>query len=138
MDCFGLLSGLGDKSRICTYNVINSLNPIRTQTTAPSSDPPHHAGDPPVARHDNLTYDPSSLVVVRPRVEASQGLVVAATEAVTTATVLAAVAVVIQTVIQLNPNLPVVIYRRVVQDVAGETLTCDLGVGRVHISHFSI
>jgi len=32
----------------------------------------------------------------------------------------------------------VVIYRRVVQDVAGETLTCDLGVGRVHISHFSI
>lgn len=70
-----------------------------------SSDPPQHAGDPPVARHDNLTDDPASLVVVRPRVEAAQGFVVAAAEAVTTATVLAAVAVVVQTVIQLDADV---------------------------------
>lgn len=81
---------------------IYSLNP-RQHT--PSSDPPQHAGDPPVARHDNLTDDPASLVVVWPRVEATQGLVVAAAVAVTTATVLAAVAVVIQAVIQLDSNV---------------------------------
>lgn len=85
-------SGEFIKGRICTYNDINSLNP-RQHT--PSSDPPQHTGDPPVARHDNLTDDPASLVVVWPWVEATQGLVVAAAEAVTTATVLAAVAVVI-------------------------------------------
>lgn len=72
----------------------------------PSSDPPQHTGDPPVARHDNLTDDPASLVVVRPWVEATQGLEVAAAVAVTTATVLAAVAALIQTVVQLDSNIP--------------------------------
>lgn len=104
MDGFGLTKGLEylSKRRICTYNDINSLNP-RQHT--PSSDPPQHAGDPPVARHDDLTDDPASLVVVWPRVEATQGLVVAAAVAVATATVLAAVAPVIQTVIQLDSNV---------------------------------
>lgn len=87
------------KGKICD---INTLNP-RQHTL--SSDPPQHTRDPPVARHDNLTDDPTSLVVVWPWVEATQGLVVAATEAVTTATVLAAVAVVIQTVIQLDSDV---------------------------------
>lgn len=104
MDCFGLTtwSGIFIKRRSCTCVDTNSLNP---RQHAPSSDPPQHAGDPPVARHDNLTDDPASLVVVWPRVEATQGLVVAAAVAVTTATVLAAVAVVIQTVIQLDSNV---------------------------------
>lgn len=105
--CNGLLwshkwSGTFIKGRICTCNDINSLNP---RQHVASSDPPQHTGDPPVARHDNLTDDPASLVVVWPWVEATQGLVVAAAEAVTTATVLAAVAALIQTVIQLDSNV---------------------------------
>lgn len=105
--CSGLLwslklSGIFIKRRICSRNNINSLNP---RQSPPSSDPPQHTGDPPVARHDNLTDDPASLVVVRPLVEAAQGLEVAAAVAVTTATVLAAVAVVIQTVVQLDSDV---------------------------------
>ncbi len=96
------VSGIFIKRRICTHNDINTLNP-RQHT--PSSDPPQHPGDPPVARHDNLTDYPASLVVVWPWVEATQGLVVATAVAVTTATVLAAVAAVIQTVIQLDSNV---------------------------------
>lgn len=95
------------------------------------SDPPQHTSDPPVARHDNLTDDPASLVVVRPGVEAAQRLEVAAAEAVTTATVLAAEAAVIQTVIQLDSNIPIVIYRNMVQDVTGEPLPSHLRIGRV-------
>lgn len=71
----------------------------------PSSDSAQHTGDPPVARHDNLTDDPASLVVVWPGVETAQRLMVAAAVAVTTPTVLAAVAMVIQTVIQLNSSI---------------------------------
>lgn len=105
--CNGLLwshkwFGIFIRGKICTYADINSLN-LRQQTA--SSDPPQHAGDPPVARHHNLTDDPATLVVVWPWVEATQGLVVAAAEAVTTATVLAAVASLIQTVIQLDSNV---------------------------------
>lgn len=69
------------------------------------SNPPQHAGDPPVARHDDLTDDPASLVVVRPWVEPAQRLMIAPAEAVTTATVLAAVAAVIQAVIQLDSDI---------------------------------
>lgn len=77
------------------------LNPDRH---TPDSDPAKHTSNPPVARHDNLTDDPPSSVVIWPRVETTQGLVVAAAVAVTTPTMLAAVAVVIQTVIQLDSN----------------------------------
>lgn len=71
-----------------------------------ASDPPQHARNPPVARHHDLADDPASLVVVRPRVEAAQGLEVAAAEAVAAAAVLAAVAAVVQTAIQLDPDVP--------------------------------
>lgn len=69
------------------------------------SDPPKHPSDPPVTGHDNLADDPSTLVVVWVRIEASQGLVVAAAVAVTTATVLAAVPAVIQTIVQLESDV---------------------------------
>lgn len=98
-DCFGLTSGLGHFSKR------QSAPTSSPRQHTPASDPPQHASDPPVARHDNLTDDPASLVVVWPGVEATQGLVVAAAEAVTTATVLAAEAPVIQTVIQLDSNV---------------------------------
>lgn len=81
-------------------------NNINLQQLPPTSDPPQHASDPPVARHHDLTDDPASLVVVRPGVESAQGLVVASTVAVTTATVLAAEAAVIQVLIQLDSNIP--------------------------------
>lgn len=67
--------------------------------------PPEHTGDPPVAGHNDLTDDTSSLVVVGVGVEPPQRLVVALAVAVTTTTVLAAVAMIIQTVIQLNSNV---------------------------------
>lgn len=104
MNYIGLTSGLGylSKGEFAPSKGINILNP-RWRT--PSSDPPQHTGDPPVARHDNLTDDPSSLVVVGPWIEAAQGLVVAATVAVTTTTVLAAVSTVIQAVIQLYSSI---------------------------------
>lgn len=103
--CNGLLwshkwSGTFIKRRIC------SCKNIKSQTVhTHSSDPPQHTCNPPVAWHDNLTDDTSSLVVVGPWVEATQGLVVAAAVAVTTATVLAAVTVVIQAVIQLDSSI---------------------------------
>lgn len=99
MGCSSLTSGLENRDNL---HLKWQLNPKRH---TPYSDPAQHTGNPPVARHDNLTDDPPSLVVVWPRVETAQGLVVAAAVAVTTPTVLAAVAVVIQTVIQLDPNL---------------------------------
>lgn len=87
---------------ICTYDDMNSLTPRWHQL---SSDPTQHTGDPPVAGHDNLTDDPTSLVIVWPWVETTQGLVVASAVMVTTATVLAAVAMFIQTVIQLDADV---------------------------------
>lgn len=68
------------------------------------SDPTQHAGDPPVAWHDDLTDDPPALVVVRPRVVAAQGLVVAAAVALSAATGLAAVAPLVQTAVQLDAD----------------------------------
>lgn len=68
------------------------------------SDPPQHAGDPPVAGHDNLTDHPAALVVVWPRVETTQGFVVAPAEALALTTVLAAIAQFIQTTIQFNSD----------------------------------
>jgi hypothetical protein len=56
---------------------------------------PEHTGDPPVAGHNDLTDDTSSLVVVRVGVKTPQWLIVALAIAVTTTTVLAAVATVI-------------------------------------------
>lgn len=93
---------------------------VKSQTAPISSDPPQHAGDPPVARHDNLTDDPASLVVVRPRVEAPQRLVVAAAVAVAAAAVLAAVAAVVQTVIQLDSDVSL---RRTNTGADGVTIT---------------
>lgn len=102
--CNGLWShkwpGMYIKRIMCTYN--DGLNP-RQRT--PSSDPAQHAGDPPVARHDDLTDDAPSLVVVRPGVEAAQGLEVAAAVALTVPAALAAVAELVQTVIQLDSSL---------------------------------
>lgn len=69
-----------------------------------TSDPAQHTGDPPVARHDDLTDDPPSLVVVRPRVEAAQGLIVAAAVALSAAAELAAVASLVQTAVQLDSD----------------------------------
>lgn len=69
------------------------------------SDPAQHAGNPPVARHDDLTDDPAALVVVWPRVEAAQGLVVAAAVALSAATGLAAVAPLVQTAVQLDADV---------------------------------
>ena len=91
------------RGEFAPFDDTNSLSPRRRPPPRPS-DPAQHTGDPPVARHDDLTDDPTSLVVVGPRVEAAQGLEVAAAEAVTTATVLAAVAVVIQVVLQLESD----------------------------------
>lgn len=68
------------------------------------SDPAQHAGNPPVARHDDLADDTSALVVVRPRVETAQGLVVAAAVALSAATGLAAVAPLVQTAVQLDAD----------------------------------
>lgn len=109
MDCFGLTSGLGYLSKENLHPPATTLTvylPDCAHThTHTHSDPPQHTRNPPVTWHDNLTDDPSSLVVVWPWVEATQGLVVAAAIAVTTATVLAAVAVVIQAVIQLDSSI---------------------------------
>lgn len=97
-------------------------NILNLKQLPPTSDPPQHASDPPVARHHDLTDDPASLVVVRPGVESTQRLVVASTVAVTTATVLAAEAAVIQVVIQLDSNIP---------------LKEDTGAGRVTIAYMT-
>lgn len=78
----------------------DSLNPRQC-----SSDPAQHTCNPPVAWHDNVTNDSPSLVVVWPRVEATQGLVVATAVADATPTVLAAVAALVQMSIQLDSNL---------------------------------
>lgn len=77
---------------------------LRRQFEAQTSDPAQHTGDPPVARHDDLTDDTPSLVVVRPRVEAAQGLVVAAAVALSAAAELAAVASLVQTAVQLDSD----------------------------------
>lgn len=69
------------------------------------SDAAQHAGNPPVARHDDLTDDAPALVVVRPWVEAAQGLVVAAAVALSTTTGLAAVAPLVQTTVELNADV---------------------------------
>lgn len=94
---FHKASGILTKRGTDASDNIHSLNP--------TSDPPQHTSDPPVARHDDVTDDVASSVVVRPWVEATQGREVAAAVAVTTATVLAAVAAVIQTAIQLDSNV---------------------------------
>lgn len=69
------------------------------------SDAAQHTGDPPVARHDDLTDDTPALVVVWPWVEAAQGLVVAPAVAFPAATDLAAVAPLVQTTVQLDADV---------------------------------
>lgn len=86
------------KGIICTAT--DSLKPRHRRR----SDPAQHTGDPPVARHDDLTDDPPSLIVVRPWVEAAQGLVVAAAVALSAAAELAAVASLVQAAIQLDSD----------------------------------
>lgn len=83
------------------------------QPTGPL-DSPKHTCDPPIAGHDDLTDDPPTLVVVWVRVETTQGLVVALAVAVTLATVLTAEASIVQTVIQLQSDVPIVIYWKLV------------------------
>lgn len=98
------------------------------------SDPAEHSSNPPVAGHNDLAYDASAHVVVGVGVEPAQRFVVASAVTVATATVLTAVAVVIEAIIQLQTDVSIVIDWNLVQDVTGETLTFDLGVGQiVHI-----
>lgn len=59
-------------------------------------DSAEHPCNPPVAWHNDLADDTPALVVVRPRPVAAQGLVVALAVAVTAATVLAAVSLLVQ------------------------------------------
>lgn len=91
-------SEIYNKGIICADN--DSFSPRQR-----SSDPAQHTCDPPVAWHDDVTDDSASLVVVGPRVEATQGLVVATAVADTTPAVLAAVAALVQMSVQLDSNL---------------------------------
>lgn len=67
-------------------------------------DSAEHPCDPPVAWHNDLADDAPALVVVRPRPVTAQGLMVALAVAVTAATVLAAVALLVQGVSELQSD----------------------------------
>ena len=110
-DCLGLARGLEYLSPSLSPTFTKEGQHCLHYVAFRDSDSAQHAGDPPVARHDDLTDGAASHVVVGPRVETAQGLVVAAAVAVSTATVLAAVALVVQAVIQLDADVPLQKYQ---------------------------